>query len=384
MRIADLDELASLAGQKTGNFAKDMAVAAGNFVCEIYRDLPGAIIPNLPNTFIRGMWDSICVKTPAGVPAPPPPIPYTGGQCDSIAYTVRLDKYDGAGTFIGGYAYDFWGAITGVKLSAPDPSGDMQIHITSRGLAGTVRSPQPKLAPGIYGGGLAQVPKNGSIKNIRVIRRDGLADNCGNLPGGYAVVPIPDARKTRTIPYVFNDGANISIPVTFVPPSISKPFVVNVGGVEFNFNYEGVSTTDTDLALEAKLKELADLIKNVRDSLPKEREAPSDGDFDKVVSSEETAEDKDGIEGLQWVQIELTRSPSNAKKQWGRGAQDIVYAGWFQFVVDGFYLPRDPIHFGKCVYGAPDGATGYAFTLYEGYSARVTEFKRKPEAPIAP
>lgn len=384
MRIADLDELASLAGQRTGNFAKDMAVAAGNFVCEIYRDLPGAIVPNLPNTFIRGMWDSICAKTPAGVPAPPPPRQFKGGQCDSIAYVVRLDKYDKDGNFIGGYEYSFWGPIKGVRLGQPLGSGNLPIEVNCRGLSGTPSRPEPVLVSDWYGGDLAVTLAGGSIGNIRISTRDGGADNCGDLPEGYPVVPVPPNRGVRTIPYRFNDGSNIEVTVTFVAPSADSPFVVDVGGVEFNFNYEGVFTSDTDSVLEDKLKELADLIRDIQDSLPNERKAPSQGDFEETTESEDTSEGKEGLEGLEWVQIELVRIPTNAKKQYGREAQDVVYAGWFQFSVDGFYLPREPIHFERSVYTAPDGCTGYAYTLYEGYSATVKEFKRKPKEEEVP
>lgn len=374
-----LDELAASIGQRTGNFAKDVANVGANFVCGLYKDYPGAVIRTPGNSFVRGLWDSLCVGRPKGLPAPPA-APFVGGQCP-VVYNVYIDAVNANGTVFQSYGDILWGPILAIRTIHTDYFNN-RAEVLCHGFWNRPRSAEPIW----FGEGNLTAWVDGEARIVRVERRDNQADNCGSLSPQYPSSTIPANRQRAIAPVTYNDGSEVSVTLVYSPIRVDLAPRVTVDGIDIDFDFSGanigVGTDSANLRnLEDAIKQLQDDVKDIADKLSEPTKPPSSGDYDLTESTEETAEDKDGIEGLQWVQIELTRSPMNAKKQYGRGAQDVVYAGWFQFVVDGFYLPRDPIHFGKCVYNAPDGATGYAFTLYEGYSARVKEFKRKPEEP---
>lgn len=377
-----LNELAAAIGQRTGNFAKDVANASADFVCGLYKDYPGAVVRTPGSSFVRGLWDSLCEGRPAGLPAPPA-TPFVGGQCP-VVYNVYIDAVNANGTVFQSYGDILWGPILAVRTIHTDYFSN-RAEVLCHGFWTRPRSPEPIW----FGEGNLTAWVDGEARIVRVNRRDNQADSCGSLLPQYPSSAIPTNRQQAIVPITYNDGAEVSVTLTYSPIQADLMPRVKADGIDIIFNFSGVSIgAGTDSAnfqdLEDAVKQLQNDMKDVINKLPEATKPPSSGDYDVAESTEETAEDKDGIEGLQWVQIELTRSPINAKRQYGRGAQDVVYAGWFQFVVDGFYLPRDPIHFDKCVYNAPDGATGYAFTLYEGYSARIKEFKQKPKEPISP
>lgn len=78
---------------------------------------------------------------------------------------------------------------------------------------------------------------------------------------------------------------------------------------------------------------------------------------------------------LEYVRVELTSIPANAKTQFGAGAPNVIYAGWFEFRTVGSYYNRQPIHFLDNLFVPPPGATGYAYTLYNGFRGRATVYK---------
>ena len=82
---------------------------------------------------------------------------------------------------------------------------------------------------------------------------------------------------------------------------------------------------------------------------------------------------------LSFVRVTLTQIPINARTQDGDGADNVIYAGWFEFRSDSFNFPRQPIHFGLSTFIPPEGSTGYAYTLYNGFSGFATEYVLKRE-----
>lgn len=72
---------------------------------------------------------------------------------------------------------------------------------------------------------------------------------------------------------------------------------------------------------------------------------------------------------VQWVGIELTAIPINAKKQFGVVAPDVFYAGWYSFGGNGCEGHRQPIHYRNNVFPAVEGSSRFSFTLPSGYVA---------------
>lgn len=93
-----------------------------------------------------------------------------------------------------------------------------------------------------------------------------------------------------------------------------------------------------------------------------------------LIDSAVNSGDYDNLPQIYWASIELSVIPTNASRQKGMIAPDIVYAGWAGFKSGGFYLPREPVHLQKSAFRAPPGADGFYFTLYSGFLGNITGY----------
>lgn len=74
---------------------------------------------------------------------------------------------------------------------------------------------------------------------------------------------------------------------------------------------------------------------------------------------------------VQWIEIELTTIPVNAKTQWGVDAPDVYYAGWYSIGSFGCGGDRKPVHYQRNIYPMLEGARLFSYTLTSGYSANI-------------
>lgn len=379
-----MDDLARSLGEDKANFAKNMANEAANFACGLYKDFPGAIIKNPGDSFLRGFWDTLCDRRPPGLPTPPPPADFSGGQCQCVRYGVGVinDVDTGSGEVV-----TVWGEIGGVRITLikrPDNNYSASYEIKCRGIwgrdnCGNFDWYQYRFSPFL--------PNAENIKNKidSVTRAGSLPDNCGDPPAPWhPVVPIPPNRLNTTITNVYNDSTNIQIPLTYAPISGQFGVNINVGGVDVSFDLGGVTfnfgfdSSQPEQKIEDKIVDIQNNVKNIENYFHYYPQPPSDDDFDTVLIPDMPSGKVEADEELQWILVELTNIPKNAKSQNGGDAQDIFYAGWFQFQVGDFCLPREPIHFKKSIFKRPPGATAYSFTLYVGFKASLKEYRSKP------
>lgn len=127
-----------------------------------------------------------------------------------------------------------------------------------------------------------------------------------------------------------------------------------------------------------KVDDLSDKIDGI-ETCCDETSPDSEDDFDREEKTEEDDKKEEGIPKLSFIKIELTKLPEQSKIQWGAGSPDIVFAGWFEWIVAGYALPRQPIHFQRSIFQAPSFADGYAYTLVNGAKGRAIVYKRKVE-----
>lgn len=200
---------------------------------------------------------------------------------------------------------------------------------------------------------------------IKVERVDGLPDDCGdsNPPPPDPETGIYDFNYELNYDYTDTGGNIINFQAfgdVTVNPDLDLRFEFNVGGENFFFDFDGVnsgSPTATDvgggggggIVVVPPPSQNPDVTEDVRDETdPKEEE---------------------DIDRLGWVEVVVTQKPANTKSQWGGGAApNVYYCGWFEFLSDGSAFPRQPIHFENNIFKAPEGANGYAYTLYLGFS----------------
>lgn len=390
------------------NFGRAAARSARDFVCSVYRTLPGAIFPtpltSITGGFARGLYDAMCEGSPGGLPAPPQP-PFVGGQCPT-RYNVTINTQawgsdSGTQTCPAGpftlTGIQAWGPIGGARVSNPgtlnfgwcsNKPGNFAVQLLCHGTGAGRNTTQQWVT--VSSG---SIPSFISASVGSVTRLDGLADNCGSLPSSYPPVVNPPASYSDDDTITYNDGTDFTIPFIYAPGAdFGIPVTVNIGEIAINFDFSGAEINfgdapgiDADILdgienIQNDINNLNDTVNNFGDKLDKDDSQPGDPDLtpEPEPTGDETGEDfEDKI--LEWVTLDITQKPVNAKVQAGSGAPDVYYCGWFSFRTKGRQLPRQPIHYLLSVFKAPPGCDGYSYTVYEGFAATATAYTREVE-----
>ena len=250
---------------------------------------------------------------------------------------------------------------------------------------------------------------------VSVSRRDGLPDDCGNLPKSYPPFyngDPPPSELVRTRPVPDSGGNNFNIPFSYIDGLIDNNFniKVDVGGITFVFDSGGVTFNygnkgsgdgspgsfdspsglppglgDRLDGIEDKLDETGDKLDEANDKLDdssrrnreRDRKPPDDPDYEEDPK-EPGDQEEDGIERFKWLVVELTRLPVSGKIITKSDGQIITYAGWVEFRVKGRGLPRIQLNYPLGIFPAPESCDGYAVTFTNGAEGKVTVIKEKP------
>lgn len=417
-----------------------IASAARAFACKIYEQQPGAIVPNPIDDVLYQAWDNFCAPPPdASWKLPPPPVgeagkcqtPYWVKGSQTIQYR-RFNGWDYDPPVTVQFGYD--SQEQGISfMGSMSPHPEIKVgyafggSFAPFGLNFKSASGLEAIAP-IYVS--QQLDWNKYSDNtitalsITYVRVDGLPDNCGSEPPSFPPASPPPLGGYTSPPVVinFNDGSDLVINFNFTPPKSSSPpilkmppIIINYIKPEFNikipleFNFDGTvkfgdggdSDFGNDLKdLKDKLDEVGnttnninnvsistgDTVNNIRDRYYRDlnrrnNKKPDPDEFEPEEPPKDPGEHKQ--EFLAAVKVDLTKIPSNAKRQSGNASPDVYYAGWFEWQSGTKSLPREGIHFIENYFIAPEGVDGYAFTLYTGFEGSATEVVRKEVKPNA-
>jgi hypothetical protein len=385
MRMADFSypELLQDIGNAAAGFGKTAVNKAANFACALYAQYPGFFVPALGGGIQRGVWNNLCsgrVALPTAQPS------YFGGQCP-VEYDVFIGFTQfGAGNVERGVAR-LVGPILGVEVLEPNPQTFLgKFILVVKGAAylgsntGGNLSPNPNEGWAFVAGSNDSINPYSNVRILRVVRRDGLPDNCGSQSVGFPPSgPLPNGGA-GVVGGTYDDGGSYSLPV-IIAPSINGEVHVNVGDVCISFDMFGASACPVSADTSGLLDAFNEGINKVLEGQCACADIPNvdNYDIDDILSDDATG--NDDVTGLEWVRVRITSKALNAKSQSGGAAADIFYAGWLCFIAGDSRLPREPIHYIDGIFKAPEGCTGYEYCLYQGYSATATEFKRRPTPP---
>jgi hypothetical protein len=199
------------------------------------------------------IYNTVCDRPPD----PPPAPAFGGGQCDGITYNVSgKATYSGTaipnGIDISGLAI---GPIRGIT-SRNVPPNSTQVYVLGK--------PQGSNTTGEYGIATLNTSFGGgndfqSVRITGLVRQDGQADNCGNLPTQPPPYQPGDNTVNAPVTYTNNEGdsvsvdasvsfgyatvnfnGTVSIPFTLnlqLSPevNVSGNFNLNTGGIDFDF-----------------------------------------------------------------------------------------------------------------------------------------------------
>lgn len=323
------------------------------------------------NPYARGFTNSICSQVGNPIPEVATP-PFTGGQCEGIRYRIDItytNQDDLSGAPTRHFITEFLGKLLSVKVETNVPDfGNSKVVV----IRVTPSSANPSgVIPRVAGGSNDRV----NIDNIVLNRVDNQPDNCGDPPAELPNNPPRDPNDFQdTVPVIHtnpdgdevgNDNLKICIPLD---SDLGLPLKINLGETVIQVDFAGISTSDANAGGNPDGVTL-------KRTLP-----PSEGKFKKAVAPELSGDDRDIEDELVWVNLKITKKPVNTKTQFGDGGPTVYYCGWFEFKTDDGFVKRSPIHFLNSVYLAPQGASGYGYTVYEGFKAIATAYSQpKPE-----
>lgn len=399
--------------------------SAKKFACGIYKEVPGALVPNPTDAGYKQIWDDLCFEPPPstlpGLPSKPSS-PFMGGQCcDGYYYVHYTNSFTGIPDDGKRISPELYGRILGMRrIQFPT---HREFSIEYEGCDGR------KYYQDVLAGGAADL--NSVITGVFPSR--GNVDNCGNPPKKFPSAPPipPDGYKSPPTPLPDNDGDVNNYTFNFSPPQKIDfpnvpfpPIVVSVKGADVDLNFDinfnfGGDTNITNVGGGGNIPapfasgfknltdgittiaggvtgvaggvsglvgnlgdlagDLAGVAGNLADFAGKFRfkfEPPSFLDSPEVIKEDKEVVDGGSQDenkgGLLGIFVNLT-TPA---KEVIFGTPNVYFAGWVTFFVQRGYVPREPINFEKGYFPAPSGATGYALTFTKGAKGTITVFSR--------
>lgn len=418
------DDLANRApDERTGNFATDLALAAKDAYCQVYRSDPLSVrqwgVSNPVSAAIAALNESLCRRTP---PAPGGVIqvPLTGGQCSTL---YRVENI-WSGNFDPGFGQQLTptNGTSGSNLLGPIAS--VSTSIIESGVAGNPFQSQITVT---NSAGASQELRSGPSATrptgrFNLIRLDNNPDSCGD--------PVPSPEP---VPPPFPDPPVKYVPVpvpgpfggVYVVPVILKPIItlapeINIQAGPFNISFGPFDTTispnfyfDDDYVPPPI--PLPDPVPQPRPLPPGGRDNPNppakcpDIDLSPVITrldnlSEDVDEGFDGVNekldelldcdrcdkeyteetqvigngqsgqgtlpaNTYKVRLVIQSVPSTERMQFVVNAPNILYIGTAAFGDSNGYSSRQPVSFQLSTYFAPEKATKFMWALHNNVTA---------------
>lgn len=408
----------------SGNGLANLARAGRNALCTLYNNTPQWLLPDAfgdPGGILaRGFYDNICRPD-----FPPPSLPtpdFTGGQCPvqyEVSYTVFANNtFNPANPFSTAGTLVVFGTIKGSKVE--QVSAQWNVYLLSGANGAPGNTVQNTLAS------ISTVYTTPVVTITGISRLDGLPDNCGDP------TPVDDRTPDVTdIEYNYDidiGGQTLNVPVVVIRPELQvdvnfRPeVVVNVGGIDVNFNLDGITFNvpvdvnnpfPDDYPLpdprpdpptrppsgggggggdcpDVDLEPVLTAVANVQgtadeiltkvdqlldcdrcDALPINSSMYTSLSFGTANSATYSLN-----EDAEWVTLNLVDIPDNARIQFGMNAPDVRYSGWYAFKTGNATMTRYPVHYVGNAMRVPDGATAFSYTLYTGHTAQAIQYIR--------
>lgn len=365
------------AGLVINDMGTQIAEASREFGCRLWRSYPDSWTRSTPEgSPARQFWNSVC--NPPDPPLLPDPPPFTGGQCDfkynlqvQVAVYPSTINCDRPGDPLQDIFIVVWGPVTLVSLDQPAGicGGFNRIFCVCHGNGAFIREPNPVILPLAFGSS----GRFESIRTIALAPQSGQSDTCGDPPPSYPP-DTPPAPGTETFNVTFDTDTtnNFNFDLTWNRVEFSLPVTFDFDQGDVSINVDGIDLNlapGNDWGIEPPSRDFA--------PTGRPAPAPNSSDYEEEIKpADDSGEEEIGIE-IAYITLKLTVIPANAKTQFGVSGPDVYYAGWFEFRTEGFFYVRQPIHWENNIFIPPKGATGYAYTLYTGFSGIIGTYKLK-------
>lgn len=436
--VADItwDDYARQVQSRDGDFGALSAVAAGQFLCQLYKVNPNAVNQAASLTGVNPdvrsfILDKMC--RPQNLLPPPPVAPFQGGQCPLVGYEVRV-SYKEAYNFnelilerTQQASELFWGEIFSVNPAGSNlcvngslaVKGFGWIDVECRGYYFGQQVPRQKFRLAVKTDNAACIY---GVESVQITRIGGQNDICGNPPPSYPIVRSPVNNFSNTVNITNNVDVNLTVPIAIIPTviapigvSVRPEFNVDVGGLNINFGADGVRINNKDplppgkdigfdpridfpdyydnssveisggggcdlSPVLTKLDEIEAELKKCCDRLAPFPE-PSTDEYDVQLLHE----GRGGIFNLPsrtfTVTVEITETPDFRKTIDPAFGERVLFCGWAWFHSQGGLCERLPLDADKKAFKPPErGENKITVSCYSGYSCRVRAWYAKANA----
>ena len=405
--------IAERIGNGTADFVDKLSESVREFSCQLWSKYPDFITENkaIGTSFARGFMTNLCKdKT---LPLAPQP-PFEGGQCFTRYDVTAICKVAVKNTFQGVNQGDIIRARTNnarhngpIKQLVPTPF-KVNEHIYIHAKPDSRNIPYPYYYQGgqIFWGNPSNdnLPIAGvyvsEIIGYELVREDGQADNCGDLPIQYPTTNHTQQDFQTIININIEDGDTLTFPLVYVPIDFNFPLnfdlgglnvTVDLGGINFDFNLIGIDGLPISLPTGENPPIIPE--KPPIDTTPKNKTRcylplpPNSNDLDKTVSDDVEEEEEETEPGkIVWILVTIINPPdgSNFKTITQDNPEDNTYfAGYFCWTIvaegETYRLPEEPIRKLKNAYFAPENTNGYRIYAINGARLKVTKFEQKEE-----
>ena len=364
----NISEISERIGNGTADFLDLVAEEIRDFSCSLWQAFPDQITQNknLGASFSRGFMNRLCADKPL---PPPPAVSFNGGQCEGVSYRVttnnRVYNTSNCSLVINNDANTtVLGPVEGTVFVVDTPSfGTSSCNGLNNAPVDLGRwvlksaSPDINIIVGAFKDQLDLAnPPLSSCTITNITRIDGQPDTCGDPPATYPTTEPTVNDYTTNITYNTEDGGNLTIPLVYAPIDVNFPLnfnfgdinvTIDLGGINFNFGENNPDGTPVPLpdGQEHPLPPPTD--DDNRSFKPIPLPPPNLDDYDEDIKLEEDPKEEDVDDTLRFVKITLTSIPTNAKTQFGDGAPNVIYCGWFEFQAEGYNFNGRPIHFSQ-------------------------------------
>lgn len=405
------ESLAEDLGTNTADGLRNLANTAANVYCDAYSAYAGAFVPSSsPIGLVRAIdaFNSrLC--SPRNKRPPPPPQPFTGGQCP-IRYNVTVQVIVPNEPPSTGLIPGVLGPISGVVI---DPESGNRRRFSIQGAPDPPGRPDGKAGVLVTGSGLD--PSEFAVSILSVAPQSGGPDTCGNPPPGYTPVVAP--VDVLNVPVSVNlGGFDLNTTATIVPTlfdidvDVNAGVKVTIGDFDVNINAGGVTINNKvdldvniglptpgtdgrpnpplpepqkrpdvgcDLApVETDLSEIKELLEDIKECACDNTEEATIS-FPAANSGRYSSPSLDIVE----IQLNLVDIAPNIRQQWGgENAPDVYYVGWYAFgTAPNPFGDRKPISYVSNGFLAPPGVRSFSYTLQQGCTATVFMTYKRPK-----
>lgn len=219
-----------------------------------------------------------------------------------------------------------------------------------------------------------------NIAGFNAVRVDGLPDDCGDAKPSYPPDPPPnlvDVKGTINIVSVDDKGivvSNRQFDYDFFSPQLSFPVNFTISGLQFNFNWEGLSDGFDSGDDGGGDNEPPPWYGNKKPFIPEQYDRQDDDEEEEEKGLEE--------EKLAYVVVRVTKDPDKRRiMTFSDPYLRHMFAGYFCWTTkkDGIdaQMPYETITKQSNIYKAPDGATGYRAYTINGAKITTIVYKEK-------